>query len=154
MKEHAGGGLEAVIALAMARHGEPLTLADLAAAAGLPQNKLTRLFKRAYGLSPMRWLWSFRVILAAELIAATPDGSLITAAERCGFASQAHFSRRFRELFGESPSRFRERFRQRGGEAARASDDELAARAARASDGDLAARAAAKAAVAARCLMR
>lgn len=105
-------GIPGVIELAAARFGEALTLEDLAAAAGMPPNTLTRKFNRKYGLSPMRWLWSFRTILAAEFIAAAPEWSLTDVAIYCGFNSSAHFSRRFKEMFQESPSRFRSNFRK------------------------------------------
>jgi transcriptional regulator GlxA family with amidase domain len=108
-------GLEGVFALAAASYHGPLTLDKLAAAAGMPSTTLTRRFHRRFGISPMRWLWSFRVLLAAELIAAAPAAPLAEVAERCGFVSPAHFSRRFRELFGESPSKFRQAARRATG---------------------------------------
>ena len=130
-------GVEGAVNLAVDAPGAALTLADLARAAGLPQNTLTRFFNRDYGMSPMRWLWSFRVVLAAEMIATAPAWPLTVVAEECGFVSLAHFSRRFRELFGESPSSFREAFRQRSGDggesgapAPRVATRELAERAA------------------------
>lgn len=97
-------GIAGVKALAAARFGESLTLQDLAKAARMPTNTLTRRFKRTFGLSPMRWLWAFRVYLAAEIIAAAPGWTLTDVAVHCGFGSSAHFSRRFKRLFGENPS--------------------------------------------------
>lgn len=104
--------LQAAIACAVESYERRLTLADLAAAADLPTNTLTRMFNRRFGMSPMRWVWRFRTILAAECIARSPEWPLAEIAEHCGFTSSAHFSRRFRELFRESPSRFRRNFRK------------------------------------------
>ena len=105
--------LNAAIACAVERYQDRLTLADLAAASALPTNTLTRMFNRRYGMSPMRWVWRFRTILAAECIARAPEWSLAEIATHCGFTSAAHFSRRFRELFQESPSRFRANYHER-----------------------------------------
>jgi transcriptional regulator GlxA family with amidase domain len=103
-------GLTAVCELAQARFAEALALGDLADAAGLPVNTLTRAFHKTYGMSPMRWLWSFRTMLAAEIIREAPEWSLTDVATWCGFNSSAHFSRRFTATVGETPSRFRARY--------------------------------------------
>lgn len=99
--------LENVYRLAAARFRERLTINDLAAAAGMPVNTLTRHFNGAHGVSPVRWLWHFRTVLAAEIIATDPTMAMGDVAGSCGFTSNAHFARRFRAVFGESPSRFR-----------------------------------------------
>jgi AraC-like DNA-binding protein len=92
------------------RFHEALTLADLASAAQLPASTLGRHFQRSFGISPMRWLWSFRTLLAAELIAIHPSWPLQSISRECGFTSQAHFSRRFHALFDETPRAFRKHF--------------------------------------------
>lgn len=99
--------LENVYRLAAERFNERLTIIDLARAAGMPVNTLTRHFNGAHGVSPVRWLWHFRTVLAAELIASDPSMTMTDVAIRCGFVSNAHFARRFRMVFGECPSRFR-----------------------------------------------
>ncbi len=99
--------LENVYRLAAARFKERLTIHDLAQAAGMPVNTLTRHFNGAHGVSPVRWLWHFRTVLAAELITTDPSLTMGDVAGHCGFTSNAHFARRFRSVFGESPSRFR-----------------------------------------------
>lgn len=117
--------LDAAIQHAAERYQERLTLEDLSQASDLPTNTLTRLFNRRYGMSPMRWVWRFRVILAAECIARAPDWPLAEIAAHCGFTSPAHFSRRFRELFQETPSRFRSNYHERPGEASGRNRDDL-----------------------------
>jgi transcriptional regulator GlxA family with amidase domain len=99
--------LENVYRLAAERFRDRLTIHDLAQAAGMPVNTLTRHFNGAHGVSPVRWLWHFRTVLAAEMIATDPTMSMSNVAGHCGFTSNAHFARRFRHVFGESPSRFR-----------------------------------------------
>lgn len=103
-----------IIQLLTLRYAEPLTLTELAGAAGVPKTTLTREFNGRYQLSPMRWVWLVRTVMAAELIAATPTLPLRTVARLCGFNSQAHFCRRFMAAFHESPAHFRQHFRQHG----------------------------------------
>lgn len=105
-------GIAGVRELAARRFSEALTLVDLATAARMPTNTLTRRFNRAYGTSPMRWLWAFRTVLAAEIIAYAPTWSLTEISVHCGFGSSAHFSRRFRQLLGESPTHYKRAVRR------------------------------------------
>lgn len=108
--DHQVATIQGAIHLASLRFQEPLTRSDLARACGLPSNTLNRRFNHIYGMSPVRWLWRFRTMLAAELIAAAPDLSLTDVAVYCGFNSLSHFSRRFSEVFRQSPKTFREHF--------------------------------------------
>jgi transcriptional regulator GlxA family with amidase domain len=106
-------GIERAVEFVARHFGEELTLGLLARAAGMPHNTLTRRFHELFGTSPMRWLWRFRVLLAAEMIDACPEWALTDVAVHCGFGSSAHFSRRFRQELGETPSRHRAGARQR-----------------------------------------
>lgn len=106
-------GMEWAIEFAAKHFGEELTLRLLAKAAGMPSNTLTRKFNSRFGISPMRWLWTFRTFLAAEMIAVAPEWPLTDIAIHCGFGSSAHFSRRFRAILGIVPSRHRQECRKR-----------------------------------------
>ena len=57
--------------LADARYPEPLTVADLAAAAGLSPAHFSREFKRAFGESPHQYLLTRRLERAAALLRTT-----------------------------------------------------------------------------------
>jgi AraC-like DNA-binding protein len=48
-------------------------------------------------------------MLAKELIVLDPTWSLTDVAFACGFTSSAHFSRTYKQMFGERPSEFRRR---------------------------------------------
>jgi transcriptional regulator GlxA family with amidase domain len=111
-------GLAAVRRLVGAHFGDELGLDAMARVARMPTNTLTRHFHRAYGMSPMRWLWAFRTALAKEIIDAAPSWSLTEVSFHCGFGSSAHFSRRFRAAFGETPSAYRAEAKRRGGRTA------------------------------------
>jgi transcriptional regulator GlxA family with amidase domain len=62
-----------------ARFDEPLPLATLAAAVGVSERTLTRLFTRASGLTPLRYQQTLRLERAQHLIS---HGSTIDAAAR------------------------------------------------------------------------
>lgn len=85
-----------------------LSLASIAEAAGMPPNSLTRHFNHRFNLSPLRWMWAFKAILATRLILQQPYMSLSEAAVRTGFRSLPHFSRKTREVTGIPPSQYRE----------------------------------------------
>ena len=89
------------------RHlSEPITLADIAAATSLPVTSLTRYFRLRAGISPMKWVWEFRLDQASRLMLET-DWSISKIATQTGFVSLPHFSRRFHQKFGECPSQWR-----------------------------------------------
>lgn len=98
---------EAVVAYILENFSQELSLDDLATQAGLSRFNFCRRFQRECGLSPMRWLWNFRTLLAAEFIALDPKWSLTDVAFACGFSSSAHFSRSFKAMFKQSPSVYR-----------------------------------------------
>jgi len=99
--------LDLVLDYVVTNFAEEVTLDDLASAAGLSRFSLCRYFQKRFGVTPMRWLWSFRILLAHELISIEPRWSLTDIAFATGFTSSAHFSRFFRQTFAIAPSRHR-----------------------------------------------
>lgn len=89
------------------KFSEEIDLEDLAEAAGISRFNLCRNFQKKYGVSPIKWLWLFRTLLAAEFIEIAPDWSLTDIAFTCGFTSSSHFSRSFHQILGVSPSKYR-----------------------------------------------
>lgn len=89
-------------------YGRSILVEDLAREAALSPSHFAQLFKRTIGMSPMQFVMNFRVEQARKKLAEhmTP---LIDIAMSCGFADQAHFSRVFKQIEGESPSKFRSR---------------------------------------------
>lgn len=88
---------------------EPLDLAQLAAIAGISKFHFQRLFAATYGISPAEHLSQRRIERAQDLLRATN----LTVTEICfavGFSSLGSFSSRFRDLVGESPTQFRQRY--------------------------------------------
>jgi AraC-like DNA-binding protein len=90
-------------------YAEPLDLGALAAIAGLSKFHFQRLFKATYGTTPAAYVSRRRVERAQDLLRATN----LTVTEVChavGFASLGSFSARFRDLVGETPSKFQRRY--------------------------------------------
>ena len=88
-----------------------LTLAELARAAGVTCQHLSRLFLAHFGMPPIHMLGLMRLQCALALLSHTTL-SVGVIADRCGFENQSYFSRRFTAHFGMSPSRVRDVLRE------------------------------------------
>ncbi|EGD57577.1 regulatory protein [Novosphingobium nitrogenifigens DSM 19370] len=91
-----------------ARLDQPWSRQDLADRVGLSLRHLERLFEAELGQSMTEAAMGIRLDEAAHRLRTT-DGSITEIALDCGFASAAHFSRRYRERFGVPPSQARPR---------------------------------------------
>jgi AraC-like DNA-binding protein len=87
--------------------GAPLSLGDIAEAAFVTPEHLCRLFKTATGTSPSETVRLARLDRAVTLLCRS-NFSVAEIATLCGFASPFHFSRRFKETYGQSPRALRE----------------------------------------------
>jgi AraC-like DNA-binding protein len=82
----------------------PLTLADLAADAGMSRFQLLRSFAHEMGLPPHAYRMQRRVVLARQWIA--QGSTLADAAAAAGFADQSHMTRAFVRLLGVTPANY------------------------------------------------
>ena len=91
-----------------------LDLDALARVAGVSKYHFARCFEAAYGETPIRYLTRRRIERAQDLLRAAN----LTVTEICmlvGFASLGSFSSRFRQLVGEMPTAYRDRWARQGG---------------------------------------
>ncbi|WLA86978.1 MULTISPECIES: helix-turn-helix domain-containing protein [Bradyrhizobium] len=87
-----------------------VSLAALAAEAGLSRFHFCRAFKESTGLSPHAWLRQHRLEQAMNMLRDT-DASVVSIAAALGYSSQTAFAAAFRKLTGETPSDWRRRLR-------------------------------------------
>ncbi len=85
---------------------EPVTLADLAEAAGLSKMYFAAQFRAATGLRPHEYVLRRRIDHARSLLRQT-DGSLADVAFSVGFQTQAHFTTVFKRIVGTTPGQWR-----------------------------------------------
>jgi AraC-like DNA-binding protein len=83
-----------------------MEIVDLASVVALSRSHFSRAFKHTVGLSPMEYVVVRRVEKAKAMISSTRE-PLAEVALACGFADQAHLNRRFRDVVGISPGRWR-----------------------------------------------
>jgi AraC-like DNA-binding protein len=84
------------------RPERPIPLPDIARAACVTPEHLCRVMKSATGHSPLETVRLARLDRAVTLLARS-NYSVGEIATLCGFASAFHFSRRFKETYGQSP---------------------------------------------------
>ena len=85
------------------RYADPITVQDLATAAGLSRAHFSRMFTRTFGESPRSYLQTRRLERAAALLRYT-DRSVADICVMVGLQSVGSFTTSFRRTFGVSPS--------------------------------------------------
>ncbi len=90
------------------QYDQPVELQSLAAEYGISDSYLSTLYKKKYGLSPLRHLITLRIERAKALILSGVDLPFRTIAQMVGYDDPHYFSRLFRTEIGCSPSDYRE----------------------------------------------
>jgi AraC family transcriptional regulator len=93
-------------------YDQPLTVAAAARVAALSPFHFQRMFKQAFGSSPMQLLQAIRLEAARRLLSGTDD-DITAICFAVGFESLGSFSWLFRQRFGVSPRAYRENRRIR-----------------------------------------
>lgn len=84
----------------------PWTIAELCSHAGMSKSALAEKFAASIGASPIEYLTSWRMQMAARWL--KESGMTIErVAERCGYDSTSAFSKAFKRCFGVSPGAYR-----------------------------------------------
>jgi AraC-like DNA-binding protein len=92
-----------------ARYFEQLSVADLAAAAGLSTAHFSRRFRQTFGESPHQYLLTRRLERAAALLRTT-DWTVAAVCCAVGWESVGSFTTSFRRMFGDTPQTYRAKF--------------------------------------------
>jgi AraC-like DNA-binding protein len=89
-----------------ARYFKPLTVEDLAKAAGLSRAHFSREFRRAFGESPHAYLLTRRLERAAALLRTT-DNSVAEICLAVGLQGLGSFTTSFKRTYGVTPTAYR-----------------------------------------------
>ncbi len=95
------------IAYIKENYREELTLSDLASRCAVTPEHLSRVFKRDTGFGISEYISIIRLQQAQIFLRSEPQLSIAEIAEKCGFSDSNYFSKRFREMYGISPLKFR-----------------------------------------------
>ncbi|WP_414937808.1 GlxA family transcriptional regulator [Amycolatopsis sp. cmx-11-51] len=105
-----GAALEPTLLWMQENLARDLSLADIAARAGLSTRTLIRHFREQTGTTPLQWLHRTRIRQAQHLLETTQDAVERIGAE-VGFGSPTSFRDRFKRTTGVSPVTYRRAFR-------------------------------------------
>lgn len=105
-------GLAHVLEWARNHMHEPLTVPQMARAAGLGERTFARRFRDVLGTTPLQWLLQERVRLAQELLETT-DEPVESIARSTGFGTATSLRYHFGRITSVSPQTYRHTFRHR-----------------------------------------
>jgi AraC family transcriptional regulator len=88
------------------RMAEPISLEELAHAAGLSPFHFARQFKTATGHPPHDYLIRLRVDRAQEIMSRERGWTMAAVAQDAGFSDQSHMARHFKRVLGVTPRQF------------------------------------------------
>ncbi len=94
------------IAYLQQNYGADLSRPDIAAAVGVSEDYLSRIFRQEVGLSPWDFLNRYRVQQAKTLLRAS-DAPVLQIAGQVGFSDLSYFNRVFRKYVGCAPTTYR-----------------------------------------------
>ncbi|MFG1923890.1 helix-turn-helix transcriptional regulator [Cryptosporangium sp. NPDC048952] len=109
MSAHPVRHLQRARDLADVRYAEPITVRDLADAAGLSPSYFSREFRRVFGEAPHQYLLTRRLERAAALLRDT-DWTVARICHAVGLTSVGSFTTAFGRVFGLSPTSYRASF--------------------------------------------
>ncbi len=101
--------IQQMLAFIQEHFDRPLTLAEIASAAGIGERECLRCFGKTIHIPPMQYLLKYRIMQGADALLARPADSVAQIAARCGFDNPSNFSQQFRRFYGCSPREYRNR---------------------------------------------
>jgi transcriptional regulator GlxA family with amidase domain len=96
--------IERAISLIERSFAQPVTLAQLASAAGLSVSRFATLFRQEIGISPHRYVCLVRIRHAQQLLRKGVPPCAV--ANEVGFFDQSHLGKHFRRLVGVTPGTY------------------------------------------------
>ena len=90
-----------------------ITAEKLASYVSLSPRHLARMFGKAYGMSPMKYLEGLRMKNAAEMLVST-DKTVTEISFDCGYNDSNYFSKQFKRYYSGTPAQYRKNRRRAG----------------------------------------
>jgi AraC family transcriptional regulator len=110
---HRGGlgsaRLRRIRELVHAKMEDDLSLDEMAQSVGLSIAHFARMFRKSTGETPHQFVLRQRLERAKAMLRA-PDARVLDVAVACGFKTQQHFAQVFRDVWGVSPTEYRQDF--------------------------------------------
>lgn len=94
------------------RYHRPITMEEVARAAGLSREHLTRELKRQWGQPPGKRLRELRLQAGRDLLLHT-TAPIEAIGPHCGYADPDAFARAFAQRFGLAPAKYRQKYLER-----------------------------------------
>jgi AraC family transcriptional regulator len=95
--------------LVYAKIEDDLSLDEMAQSVGLSTAHFARMFRKSTGETPHQFVLRQRVERAKAMLRA-PNARVLDVAVACGFKTQQHFAQVFRDVWGVSPTEYRQDF--------------------------------------------
>ena len=93
--------------LVHAKMDDDLGLDEMAESVGLSTAHFARMFRKSTGETPHQFVLRQRLARAKAMLRA-PDARVLDVAVACGFKTQQHFAQVFRDVWGVSPTEYRQ----------------------------------------------
>src|ERR1700684_485623 len=93
--------------LVRAKMEDDLSLDEMAQSVGLSTAHFARMFRKSTGETPHQFVLRQKLERAKRMLRA-PDARVLDVAIACGFKTQQHFAQVFRDVWGVSPTEYRE----------------------------------------------
>lgn len=85
---------------------KPIIINELASIASVSERQFLRIFNRCFGYSPKKYITNLRLTKAKKLL--NQNTNIAEVAYQCGFNDPNYFTRKFKEVYGYSPSLYKE----------------------------------------------
>ena len=95
-----------LIKLMHSEYAKEITVKDMAQRVNMSESNLYAVFKKAVGMSPVKYLNEYRLSVASLLLTET-DYDIKSIAEKVGISDQFYFSRLFKKKYTVSPTEYR-----------------------------------------------
>jgi AraC family transcriptional regulator len=96
-----------------AKMEDELSLSELAQSVGLSIAHFSEMFRKSTGETPHQFVLRLRVERAKQMLRSA-ESRVLDVAIACGFKTQQHFARVFRQLCGATPTEYRRDFANEG----------------------------------------